>query len=907
MGTMAFSRPLRRLAFFTLAAMAAIARAEAPATQPESTVPHVAAPTTAPAEVADPRNAVVIERMLDEPTRRIVKLANGLTIILQENHTAPVVAARVYIKAGSLTEQQYMGCGISHVLEHLVIGASSARRNQNQNDTLLRSIGNHSNAYTTYDHTCYFITTTPEKWAVSMDLLSEWVTDAAFTPKEFAREYQVVQRELEMGEAEAMRTFAKLVYANRYQVFPAKHPVIGYKPAFQKLTRDDCYGYYKQMYIPDNMIVSIAGDINLDDAQKLVAEKFSHVGRKKVPSISLPAEPPVAAPRVMVGRADVREARACWSFPTVDMYSPDLYALDVLANVLGQGESSVLVRSLRDQKGLVTSIGADNNTPHYAAGSLDFVAELPAGNVEKTQQSLLEELQHAKEKIDPKAVEKAKAQMAAALVYARQTAEEQASENASDFMSTGNIDFSKQYVEKIQQVTPEQVRAAAEKYIQANSLLTTILLPLKAPAPELAGTGTQTETTDAKSVTKTVLPNGLTVLICHNSSAPLVTLNYYTLGGLLAEDANNNGIGNAMLHLMTRGTESRSHDQIADFFDSTGGSFEVTSGNNSFGIAATCLKEHGADTLNVMADIILHPSLSAEQLEKIRPQLLAAVDHATEDWFGEGYKFMRASYWDKSPYKQLPTGQHDVVAKLTAEQIRKHYETYLRDPAHTVIAVYGDIDKEDVAKWAQQFAAIPKTDPKLNLEAVRAPGGTVTQQSQKQSATVFYGYGPGMTLTDADRYPMTVLQTILGGYSSPGGSWLHETLRGQGLVYTVQAQNIPAPFPGMFMIVALGEPQNVPKITTLINQRIDDAKKGLFTEQEIALAKDQAITGQKLAAQTVAAQAQMQALDELYGLGYNAHEQYAPSILKVTHDDLVRVANKYLVNPVIAITSPDAK
>jgi zinc protease len=900
-------RPMRPVAFFALGLLVCIAKADNPATQPEATVPHMAAPATAPAEVADPRNAVVIERILDEPTRRIVKLANGLTIILQQNATAPVVAARVYVKAGSLTEQQYMGCGISHVLEHLVIGASSARRNQNQNDTLLRSIGNHSNAYTTFDHTCYFITTTPEKWAVSMDLLAEWVTDAAFTPREFAREYQVVQRELEMGQAEAQRTFGNLVYANRYQVFPARHPVIGYKTAFQKLTRDDCYSYYKQMYIPDNMIVSIAGDINLDDAQKLVAEKFSHVSRKKVPSIALPAEPPVAAPRVMVGRADVNEARACWSFPTVDIYSPDLYALDVLANVLGQGDSSLLVRSLRDEKGLVTSIGADNNTPHYAAGSLDFVAELPAENVEKARQSLLEVLQLAQEKIDPKAVEKAKAQMAAALVYARQTAEEQASENASDFMTTGNIDFSKLYVEKIQQVTPEQVRAAAGKYIQPNSLLTTILLPLNAPAPQLPTAVSQIETTDAKSVTKTVLPNGLTFLICHNSSAPLVTFNFYAMGGLLAEDSSNNGIGAAMLHLMTRGTDSLSHDQIAEFFDSTGGSFDVQSGNNSFGISATCLKEHGLKTLDVMADMILHPALSPDQLEKIRPQLLAAVDHSTEDWFGEGYKFLRESYWAKSAYKQLPPGRHDVVAKLTAQQIRTHYEMYLRDPTHTVIAVYGDIDKDAVAKWAQQFAAIPRTDPKLNVQAERAAAATVTQPTQKQSATVFYAFGPGFTFTDPDRYPMTVLQTILGGYSSPGGSWLHETLRGQGLVYTVQAQNIPAPFPGMFMIVALGEPQNISKITTLINQRIDDAKKGLFTDQEIALAKDQAITGQKLAAQTVAAQAQMQALDELYGLGYNAHEQFAPNISKVTHDDLVRVANKYLINPLIAITSPDAK
>jgi len=890
---------LRLLAglLLTLCGLHAAARGATPATQPAT------APTVL--ETADPRNAVVIARLLDEPTRRVVKLANGLTVILQENHTAPAVAARVYIRAGSLTEQQYMGAGISHVLEHLVCGATSIRRKEAENHNLLRSIGNDSNAYTNFDHTCYFITTTPEKWPVAIDLLAEWVTDAAFTPQEFAREYQVVQREIEMGEAEAGRTFAKLIYANRYQVFPAHYPVIGYKPAFQKLTRDDCYSYYKQMYVPDNMVVSIAGDLALDDAQKLVAEKFSHVARQKVPAIALPEEPRVTAPRVMLGRADVRQARAAWAFPTVDLFSPDLYALDVLANILGQGDSSILVRTLRDSKQLVTTIGASNDTPRFAPGELEIVAELPADNIVAAQDALLETLRQVKSKIDPAAVAKARAQTSAALVYGRQTAEEQASENAADFLATGNIDFSRLYVERIGHVTPEQVRAAAEKYLQPSALLTTLLLPLAAPAPELTKSSAAEKNADARHVTKITLANGLTVLLCPNTAAPLVSMHMYVLGGLLAEDAATNGTGTAMMELLGRGTASMTHDQIADFFDSTGGSFQTASANNTFAVSATCLKQHTTATLDVMADMILHPAFTPQELDKIRPQLLAAIDQSTEDWFGEGYKFLRESYWENGPYKQLPTGTRSIVEKLTAEQIRQHYATYFRNPAHTVLAVYGDISVSEVNRWAQQFSTLPANDAPLHLQAARAPARTVTHPSRKQSATVFYGFGPGLTFTDADRYPMIVLQTILGGYGSPGGSWLHETLRGKGLVYTVQAQNIPAPFPGLFMIVALGEPQNVPKIIDLINQRIADARKGAFTAQEVALAKDQTITGEKLQDQTIAGQAAAQALDELYGLGYDQRTKFAAQINKVTPADLVRVAQKYLAEPLIAITAPE--
>ena len=126
----------------------------------------------------------------------------------------------------------------------------------------------------------------------------------------------MVQREIEMGEAEAARTFAKLTYANRYLVHPARHPVIGYKPAFQKLTAADCRAYYKLMYVPDNMVVSLAGDIDLDAAEKMVIEKMGGVARTKVPAITLPAEPPVAAARTAIARADVRQARLQLGFPT---------------------------------------------------------------------------------------------------------------------------------------------------------------------------------------------------------------------------------------------------------------------------------------------------------------------------------------------------------------------------------------------------------------------------------------------------------------------------------------------------------------------------------------------------------------------------------------------------------------
>ena len=854
--------------------------------------------------------AEVAERMVNEPGRRAVKLSNGLTIILQQNKTAPVVACRIYVRAGSLTEGKYMGCGISHVLEHLVAGATSAKRKEAESAELLKTIGNDSNAFTSFDNTCYFITTTAEKYPIAMDLLADWVTQCAFTDEEFAREYKVVQRELEMGEAEAARTFALVTYANRYLVHPARHPVIGYKPAFQKLTAGDARAYYKQMYIPDNMVVSVAGDIDLDGAEKLIVEKMGDIARTRVPAINIPAEPAVAAPRTAVARADVRQARLQIAFPTVSLFDPDMYPLDVLAGAIGGGESSVLVRQLRDERGIVSGIAAYDETPAWGPGSFAIDMELKAEDLVEARRAVLAIIQDVVDKgIDAKEIEKVKVRVSAERIYNNQTPEQQATRGAEDFLATGDIDFARTYDERIKKVTPEQVIAAARKYLKTEALLTTALLPLSALDTISAAAAANAVKSAKLPVEKLVLPNGVTVLVCRNSAAPIVAMQLYVTGGLLAENDGNNGIGSAMMQLMTRGTMTRSADDISDFLDATGGSLSAMSGNNTFGLSAVCVKANFAGTFELFTDVATAPKFGDDELKKVRPLLLAGIESATEDWFEEAFKYAREQFYAQSPYRNLPSGKAEVVKKLTGKQLRGHYEDFFCDPRHMVLAVYGDIDQ--MPDWKQSaFAKLAQGKGTLNLVTEDAPAKTVTQATEKKSATIMLAYGPGMVAGSADRDAMIVLQTLLGGYSSPGGSLLHEALRGQGLVYTVQATNFAGvgsgdqAARGMFLIAALGEPQNTEKIVAMIQKIVEDVKAGRITDKEIATARDQSVTGHQLQHQTVAAQAQGQALDEAMGLGYDDDEKFAARVKAVTKDDVVRVAGKYLKDPVIAITRP---
>ena len=184
---------------------------------------------------------------------------------------------------------------------------------------------------------------------------------AKITPDEYRREYEVVQRELEKGKGEPDRVFYYLTQTNRYRVSPARVPVIGYQEVIQGLSRDDVYSYYKLTYQPNNMVFSVAGDLDAGgDAARRCRSTSATAKPGRVFSRDIPHEPPVLAPRTVVATfPKLGQAKLQLGFPSIKLDHPDLYALDLLATVLGGGESSILVEELRDKQQLVSGIGGE--------------------------------------------------------------------------------------------------------------------------------------------------------------------------------------------------------------------------------------------------------------------------------------------------------------------------------------------------------------------------------------------------------------------------------------------------------------------------------------------------------------------------------------------------------------------
>ncbi len=854
-----------------------------------------------------PAPLVETRRLVDRPDECVSVLSNGLTVILKVHRTAPVATVRMYCRTGSVFEQEYAGAGMSHLFEHLLHGGATATRSEEDSRRILDEIGGNTNAYTSYDVTCYYIDTGVEHLARAVDLLGDWITHPTFPREAFDREWGVVQRELERDEDDPDRQLLYMTMETMYLEHPARYPIIGHKPIVQSLRQEDIVGYYHRMYVPDNIVVCIVGDIELDAAMDMVRSRFAGFQRRRVPVVVLPDEPEMTTPRQAVRVMKVQAAMLALAWPSIPLTHPDLYALDLLSFILTEGDSARLARTIRDA-GLVFEIDSYSWTPAWGRGVFNVSARLAPEKVEAARDAILEQIRILQEeKVSPEELRQAQKQKAAEHVFASQTVGSVADMMARDFLSTGDAHFSAAYVEKIARVTAEEVREAARRYLLPERLATVLILPEDArPAPSGGR-----EAARAEPLRRVVLDNGLRVLIRRDTTTPLVSMQSFSLGGVALEDEKTNGLSQLAAMLLTRGAGGRSARDIARFFDARGGRISAAAGNNTIFCQAEVLKEDFAEAMEVFADVVCRPTFPPEELEVFRPRLLDQIAQIDETWRSELLAYNRRHLFALSPYRLNPTGTAEVVKAAAADDVARVYRRSATGPA-TVLAIFGDVDADQAEALARRlFSGLPAEAEGLpEVPPEKPPAGPVLRIKAKSPQRRTAGVGVafrGMRFTEtADTEAMAVLDTVMSGYRYPAG-WLHEALRGgqADLVYEVHAANTPGLFPGYFQIYAACQPEKVGEVYRIIAGQIDRARAGRITAEELERAKGIIVTTELMSRQTNADRAMQAALDELYGLGADYRDRMAEAVRRVTVEDCRRVAEKYFTAPVIAVVTPE--
>jgi len=878
---------------------------------PPSSPPPTAAPASSP-ESTQPEPLDVVERRATDDGTTVARLSNGLVVVLKAVPSKPVVCVRAYVHTGGLYEGEWLGCGISHLTEHLVakgavheMGEGLTASEAKQTSDRVGEIGGQSNAYTSLAHTCYYIAATAEKTTQCIDLVADWMARPEILPEDFRREHGVVQRELEMGKDDPTRQLWYAHMQNCFRDHPAAVPVIGCKRPLSELRREDVLAYHRRTYVPQNMVFCVVGDIDVETTLGDVRRAFAGFAAGRTPSHDLPEAPPIwSLRRVVRSHPAAKDVAERISFQTVPLLHQDLYALDVLSYILTQGESSRLVEQLERQKRLVLSISSSSWTPTWGKGIFTFAYRSEADKADAAEQAILRELRKiVAEGVTEDELARAKRQKVADLVYSQQSVESIAAQLATDYLATGDVRFSKQYTDRIRAVTAEQVHAAARKYFTFDRLAVTRMVP----PGEAAQAAAATQPTTQPTAEMRVLPNGLRVVLIPDTSVELVSMAFVSTGGVLVERPQTNGLGTFMTALTTKGAGDYDAEQIAAFFDRAGGAIGAHCGNNTFYWTATVLEDSFPKAFEIFANVIADPNFPAKEVDILRPKLLAAVDRVEESWFTQLNKVFRSTFFTNSPYGMLPVGSKDVLAGATAEQLAVYHREHIR-AGSSVLAVCGNFDPNEAGEAAERlFADLPKgtVHPEIpDRQHVDAPGEAKVYPTDNQVAAIMVG-APGMRLSQLDdRLAADVLDTIISGFRLPSG-WLHRELRGKRLVYAVHAYNWAGLAPGAFITYAACQPGKAEEVVGIIHRTLRRAGTYVPRQEEIDQAVNTILTAKLLENQAASDVAFAAALDELYGFGYDFRRHLAEQYGRITPEDVARVGKKYLDGPyVTVVTTP---
>ncbi len=850
--------------------------------------------------------------MLSQGDDLFVILNNGLPLLVHPMPGSRVVSTQIFVRTGSIHEGEYLGSGLSHYLEHVVSGGTTRSFTEDEAMETLERIGGQTNAYTSYDRTVYYINTASQHWQDALHLLLSYVSESTLEPSEILRERSVIQQEMKMGENSPSRELWKLFAKTAYREHPVKKPIIGYEHIFVKKERDALLQYYRERYRPDNMVVVVAGAVNPEEVVKFVGEKTMDFQRRAAPPVALPPEPPQLNVRWQERELPVaRLTQAMVGFPSVALHHPDLYALDVLALLLGQGRSSRLYTRLKDEENRVLSVSASNWTPSYTEGQFLISLSLAPQHWPLVLESIQDEIEQLKrEPVSHEELEKAKKQVRARHVFGLETAASRASSMASSFHDTGNPYFDTLYLEGISRVTAQQVKKAAHDYLDMNRMNVAAIHPPGAnsaiePDPVVPTTGNLASTEPSLKE----MPNGLRVLLKQDTSLPLVTIQLYGLGGLHMEHEKPPGIAAFTSSLLTAGTESRSRRDIARAIEEVGGHIVSRSDNNTYRVSVKVLREDLELALDILADVVQNPIFPEEEIEKLREETLLAIDTLDTNWQTEVLRLFRQNYFDQSPYRKDRLGTPQSIKSITRDEIVNFYGLMV-NPKGSVLAVFGDVDpiktkgliEERFSGWEGHTLPLPSYGRET---ANILENQVVEKRNEKSAAALFIGTN-GLEIGHESQPVLDVLNMVLSGTGYPGGR-LFKGLRGgeEDLVYVVGAFPFYAKDAGFYGILTQTTLRNLDRVQEIILKNLEALREELIPEDELERTKNLLVAMRHLSLESLDARAQSAAVNEVLSLGWDHDKRYVEMVQRVTGEQIRDLARELFGHTLVVRTIPE--
>jgi zinc protease len=404
-------------------------------------------------------------------------------------------------------------------------------------------------------------------------------------------------------------------------------------------------------------------------------------------------------------------------------------------------------------------------------------------------------------------------------------------------------------------------------------------------------------------VTRTRLPNGLTLLVRENPIAPVVAFSVMVKMGTRTETPATAGISNLLQLMMVRGTDKLAGEQIVEAADRMGGSIDAYGDADYSEITATALSRSWQEMLELVADIALRPSLPDGTFGPVRDFLARQIRNRGDKPYDVAMDRMREALYGSHPYAWDPTGRRESLERLTRGALVAYYRAHYV-PEGMVVAMSGQVKTAEVqAQVARLFGGMPAGKAPVPSPPAPPPMAATRQVftvAGAQAQIVMSGLAP--SLTDKDYAPTKVLASLLGG--GMAGRYFSELRDKQALAYTTFAQYATRVDTSAFVNLLGTGPENVAKAEAALKDELARVQNEPVSAQELSIAKAYLLGSQAMDRRTNQRQAWYLAFYEVAGVGQEFLDRYAGEVKKVTAADLQRVARRYLGTVRTVIVEP---
>jgi zinc protease len=866
-------------------------------------------------------------------------LANGLTVVLNVDHSDPIVALAVYYHVGSSREVPGK-TGFAHLFEHMMF-QKSENVGEDQLFKNIQGAGGTLNGSTSQDRTNYYEIVPKNALEMAMWMESDrmgYLTNTV-TKHALVNQQNVVQNEKRESVDNAAYGFNQGLIAKN--LYPKGHPyswtVIGEMEDLTSATVENVRAFHKKFYAPNNATLVISGDINKEEVKAMVEKYFGEIPSGETIEKRGPM-PVTLASTVKLYHEDnfAKAPQLTIVFPTVERFSKDSYALNFLGELMANTKKAPLYVVLVKEKKLTSRVMARNGSQELAGSFMISVAANPGVNLTEVEKAIFEGFsKFEKDGFTEEDLLRIKAGYETRFYNSFASVQGKAFQFAEYTMNTGDPEYYKKDLAAIQAVTMNDIKNVYEKYIKGKNFVQTSFVPkgqvnLISEGSVNAGiveedvtkaAEVKTDSTIEEPIVKTPtkidrsvkpslgidpsvtvpqvwkssLANGIKIWGIKQSELPLVQYSIVIEGGHVAEELNKAGISNLTASMMNEGTKNKTPEQLEDAIGLLGASIRVSSDDEDITIDVSTLTKNFEKTIALVEEILLQPRWDEEQFALSKSRIINTLkrNQASPDYLAST-TLNKLIFGENNILAIEASGTETTVNTITIDDLRNYYDKHF-SPSVAKLLVAGDVDQKRVEtafagltqKWLPKKVIMPEL--KLPAPPQKSAIYFVDVPGAKQSVIAIGA--PSIPRTNPDYYPAYVANYKLGG--SFNGLFNLILREEKGFTYGARSTFSGLKNYGYFNASSRVRTNSTLESVTIFKTEMEKYRTTM-PQEYIDFTKDALIKGNALRFETLSSLLGMLNIMTSYNLPADYIKQEEAFVKGLTIEKQLELANKYI-------------